>query len=230
MSADLVPFPGGDDPAIITPALEQREAVIERGMKTFMDVGHALLDIREGRLYRYEYRDFETYCQTRWGFSRQRASQIIQAAEVSKILDSGGGPVPMIESQARALHGMEPETAREVWQTVNEETGGKPTAAALTELRRAYEAPPAESDEDDDVVDAEVIDDPPDRTPRKPPRKALVEVAKTRGFALRAATDSLMRLFDDDRYRTNEKQVADVLRGHLLYVAETVTAVIDQLP
>jgi hypothetical protein len=65
---------------------------------------------------------------------------------------------------------------------------------------------------------------------RKPPRKALVEVAKTRGFALRAATDSLLKIFDDDRYRTNEKQVADALRGHLLYVAETVAAVLDQLP
>lgn len=66
--------------------------------------------------------------------------------------------------------------------------------------------------------------------PRKPPRKPLVDVAKTRGFALREAADSLVRIFSDDRIRTNEKQVADVLRGHLLYVAETVAAVLDQLP
>lgn len=65
---------------------------------------------------------------------------------------------------------------------------------------------------------------------RKPPRKPLFDVAKTRGFALREATDAVQRLFDDDRYRTNEKQVADALRGHLLYVAETVAAVLDQLP
>lgn len=65
---------------------------------------------------------------------------------------------------------------------------------------------------------------------RKPPRKPLSDVAKTRGFALREATDAVQRLFDDDRYRTNEKQVADALRGHLLYVAETVAAVLDQLP
>lgn len=67
-------------------------------------------------------------------------------------------------------------------------------------------------------------------TPRKAPRKSLVDTAKTRGFALREATDSLVRIFSDDRIRTNEKQVADVLRGHLLYVAETVAAVLDQLP
>lgn len=65
---------------------------------------------------------------------------------------------------------------------------------------------------------------------RKPPRKPLLDVAKTRGFALRQATESLMKVFEDDRYRSNEKQVADVLRGHLLYVAETVSAVLDQLP
>lgn len=64
---------------------------------------------------------------------------------------------------------------------------------------------------------------------RRPPRKALVEVAKTRGFTLRQSVDSLLKLFEDDRYRSNEKQVADVLRGHLLYVAETVAAVLDQL-
>lgn len=65
---------------------------------------------------------------------------------------------------------------------------------------------------------------------RAPYRKPLIDVAKTKGFAMRQAADALLKVFEDDRYRTNEKQVADVLRGHLLYVAETVAAVIDQLP
>lgn len=65
--------------------------------------------------------------------------------------------------------------------------------------------------------------------PRKPPRKPLLEVAKTRGFALRQSMDAVVNLARDDRFAANEKQVADVLRGHLLYVAETVAAVLDQL-
>lgn len=70
----------------------------------------------------------------------------------------------------------------------------------------------------------------PATQPKKPPRKPLTETAKTRGFAMRQAADAVLRIFEDDRYRTNEKQVADALRGHLLYVAETVAAVLDQLP
>lgn len=66
--------------------------------------------------------------------------------------------------------------------------------------------------------------------PRKPPRKPLIDVAKARGFSLRQAMDGVLNIAKDDRYAANEKQVADVLRGHLLYVAETVAAVLDQLP
>ena len=68
----------------------------------------------------------------------------------------------------------------------------------------------------------------PKQAPRTTPRKPLVDVAKTRGFALREAMDAVVQIAQDNRYRTNERQVADVLRGHLLYVAETVAAVLDQ--
>lgn len=65
---------------------------------------------------------------------------------------------------------------------------------------------------------------------RAPYRKSLPDVARAAGFELRKATERIERLVSDDRYRANEKQVADAMRGHLLYVAETVAAVLDQLP
>lgn len=63
-----------------------------------------------------------------------------------------------------------------------------------------------------------------------PYRKPLPEVAKAAGWELRKAMERVEKLFDDNRYRHNEQQVALALRGHLLYVAETVAAVLDQLP
>lgn len=104
-------------------------------------------------------------------------------------------------------------------------------ANAMAELSAPqFEAVIEEAKAEGNLTRTHIADRAREMTGRKPPRKPLTDMAKTRGFALRQATDSLVRIFEDDRYRTNEKQVADVLRGHLLYVAETVAAVLDQLP
>ena len=43
--------------------LSKHESVISKGLKTFSDVGNALLAIRDGRLYREQFPTFEEYCQ-----------------------------------------------------------------------------------------------------------------------------------------------------------------------
>src|SRR6476660_8234750 len=45
------------------------EAIIQKGIQTFVEVGNALLEIRESRLYRGQYSTFEEYCRTRWAMS-----------------------------------------------------------------------------------------------------------------------------------------------------------------
>jgi hypothetical protein len=46
--------------------LEECESVIRSGLKTFVEVGHALLEIRGRRLYRQAgFRTFEKYCRER---------------------------------------------------------------------------------------------------------------------------------------------------------------------
>lgn len=111
-------------------ALAEYEQQVERGLSTFLDVGRALLAIRDERLYRAEHDTFESYCQERWGMSRQRAHQFIDAAAVSTVVD-----VPN-EAQARELAPLlnQPERLRETWQRVQEQTGGKPTAAAIRNI------------------------------------------------------------------------------------------------
>lgn len=110
------------------PSLAECEAIIERGMATFIEVGNALLTIRDSRLYKGTHGTFEDYCRERWAFSRSRAYRLIAAAEVVGIL-SPIGDTPATESVVRTLVGLEPEIAREVWAEAN--TGGPPTAAKV---------------------------------------------------------------------------------------------------
>ena len=114
-------------------ALADCEQRIERGMKTFIEVGQALAAVRENRLYRADYDTFESYCQGRWGFTRQRAQQITAAADLVTTIVDAGLPAPTNEGQAREL-GKVPEPERaEVWKKTVERTEGKPTAAAVRE-------------------------------------------------------------------------------------------------
>lgn len=107
--------------------LAHAERVIEDGLSTFMKVGKALTEIRDGRLYRAEYDTFEAYCEGRWQFTARRARQMMDAAEM-------GTMVPVSnERQARALAPLadDPEAARAAWDEANED--GKPTAAKLAQ-------------------------------------------------------------------------------------------------
>ena len=46
--------------------LQKHETTIKKGLNTFVEVGQALLEIRENKLYRIEYKTFEEYCQEKW--------------------------------------------------------------------------------------------------------------------------------------------------------------------
>lgn len=118
----------------LTRSLKQHEEIIADGMKSFLYVGQSLMAIRDGRLYEDHYDSFEAYCQKKWGFTRQRAHQMIEAADVvsdvSTIVDTETkkskqkttNPAPANESQARALATAAdtPEERRAVWEKVVE--------------------------------------------------------------------------------------------------------------
>ena len=56
-----------------TDRLAELEDVVGRGMRTFVEVGAALCEIRDQRLYRVMHATFEGYCRERWGFTASRA-------------------------------------------------------------------------------------------------------------------------------------------------------------
>jgi hypothetical protein len=122
---------------VVTTRLTELEDVIQRGMDTFVEVGAALFEIRDDRLYRASHTTFEDYCQERWGMSRRHANRTIEAASVAGILGPIG-PKPATESVAReiapVLKDEGPEAVEEVWGEVVEQHGPTPTATQVREV------------------------------------------------------------------------------------------------
>jgi hypothetical protein len=65
------------------PEIEKLESTIANGLKAFYEVGMALLEIRDRKLYKqHGYTQFEAYCQERWGMKRAHAYRLIGSAIV----------------------------------------------------------------------------------------------------------------------------------------------------
>jgi hypothetical protein len=79
--------------------LDELERIVERGLATFVEVGDALLAIRDERLYRPL--TWEQYCRDRWGFGKNYADKQIRAANEARKLEKTGTSVPKTEGAAR---------------------------------------------------------------------------------------------------------------------------------
>jgi hypothetical protein len=117
--------------------LKEFEKRIESGLKTFREVGTALLAIRDGRMYRAEYGTFEDYCRERWGFEKRYAYRLMDAAAISENVSHGTQiEPPSNERQARPLAALPPEKQPEAWQAATskaESEGRKVTAKDVQE-------------------------------------------------------------------------------------------------
>jgi hypothetical protein len=99
---------------------DRAERTIARGLKSFVEVGMALKEIRDRRLYRQLYSTFEEYCARRWDFSRPRAYELCAASEVIADLSANADIklLPENEAQARPLTRLkDPAARRRAWHT-----------------------------------------------------------------------------------------------------------------
>lgn len=199
-------------------ALAEHEAVIERGIKTFYEVGTALADIRDRKLYRADYGTFEEYAEQRWQMSRRRAYQMIEAAGVVQNFSHSEINAPATESQARELSRVPEPERPDVWRETVERTGGKPTAAAV---RETYEQ---RQQTDDDLLDGDdwVQPDGPGfeaavTPPPKPKRRPFPEAFTDASHDLARIAERLDRLRDDDRFTRSRPQIhhraSDIVRA-----------------
>ena len=115
--------------------LQELESIVEHGLQTFYEVGKALDEIREHKLYRETHKTFESYCLDNWGIGRRTADRFIAAAQVIEILRPIGLKIPTKENQVRPLTGLPPELQLEIWQEALElSPNGMPTGAAVQRL------------------------------------------------------------------------------------------------
>lgn len=129
---------------LVSSRLGELELTIERGMKSFVAVGNALLEIREARLYKERgFARFEDYCQQHWGMSRPQAYRMIDSAKVVEAVSPMGDIAPANERQARELAPLldDPGTLEAVWAKVVS-SGSPVTAKAIKAAVAAAKAPP----------------------------------------------------------------------------------------
>jgi phage N-6-adenine-methyltransferase len=117
---------------IVTDRLLECERVIERGLNTFVEVGAALLEIRDSRLYKDGYSTFEDYCRERWGMARNYANKMIAASEVVANVGTNV-PIPVNEAQVRPLVGLPKEKQFDVWQQVVEQAQERKITGAFVQ-------------------------------------------------------------------------------------------------
>jgi len=123
--------------AIVKQDLETLEGVIKKNLAAFYEVGRALMEIRDRRLYKEVkgYKTFEEYCRVEWDFSKTHANRLIESTKTIEVLTPIGVKAPTTESQTRPLTQLEPEQQVEAWEeAVETAPDGKVTAAHVTRV------------------------------------------------------------------------------------------------
>lgn len=133
-------------PPALSPAQSDRlgtlESTIQKGLTSFVEVGNALLAIRDEELYRLDYSTFEEYCRGRWGLSIRHSKRLMSAAETSREIEThlvnkvvnktgpmGHTPLPESERVARPLSALPIKERPVAWEeAVAIAPNGKPTA------------------------------------------------------------------------------------------------------
>ena len=129
---------------------EELEAIVSRGVRTFMEVGSALKVLHDRRAYLERgYGSFDDYCRALWSFSRQHGYRLIVAVETAAALSVANGdtddpplPPPANEAQVRALAPLKdrPVVLAEAWRRATETApNGKITAQHVTRVVETVE-------------------------------------------------------------------------------------------
>jgi len=147
------------------------DAIVAKGMATFVDVGRALTQIQSHRLYRECYESFEDYFQRRHDLSKSQAYRLIESAatvaNLKKSVPHGGRNPPKLpssERQCRELSSVPDGAKPEVWQRVCDRstTTGQPiTGKLVREIAEPYRQPKngaAEAEFDPDTRGDRLLD------------------------------------------------------------------------
>lgn len=135
---------------------KQRRHHLERKVeRSFYEAGTALKELRDSRLYRDRWHNFNDYITDRFGWKRDYAYKQIAAAEVvDSLIEAYGelytnriqsgtltGTLPTRETQVRPLTSLDPEVRATVWKTAVDKANGKvPTEALVKEAVKEFKS------------------------------------------------------------------------------------------
>ena len=134
-----------------TTQLAEAVETVRQGMGTFLEVGRALMRIRDLRLYRNLAPTFEVFCSKVLGLSKQHCYNYIACSDVFGMLESRpefAGRLPQNEAQTRPLRSLDQETAIDVWTEVLAQSSDGPITAALVRAVAKKRLPASESETD----------------------------------------------------------------------------------
>jgi len=125
--------------------LEQLEKVVVENFQTFIQVGQALTEIRERKLYRIKAMTFERYCKELFDIAKSRANQLMDAAGVVENFHNcgsfpeGSRLLPINEAQVRPLAKLNPDQQVVVWKAAVESAPkGRITASHVSRVVKDY--------------------------------------------------------------------------------------------
>lgn len=177
--------------------LEACESVIAKGYQTYIEIGEALKEIRDLKLYRVTHPTLEAYGEERWGMKRQRVYDFIEAASTvqnvrltDKLYTTNlVNSLSVLPDKTAALELAKLPDAEQAkaWDQVIEETDGKPTVKATREVVERSKPKPTKfvRERQQPTVEAEdesqdVPDDYEQREPEPVRPKAEANAAKAR--------------------------------------------------
>ena len=97
--------------------LNTLEKVIDSRRRSFYEIGKALREIRDERLYcELLFKSFEEYLKKRWDMGRSHAYRLIEASRVIDNLSPLGDVLPENEAQLRPLGKLKPVDQRRLWR------------------------------------------------------------------------------------------------------------------
>ena len=190
------------------------------------------------------YTSWDDYCTREFGTSRLRLPREERTEVVASLRDSGLSN----RAIASATGYSEPTIRRELAGASNDAPADPKPITGIDGKTYTPPAPkPAPSsgfitaddldalnspEPDEDELTEQIIEEHaarPAPTPPKPRQRPLPQQMQDIAWDLRTATERLANLATDERFTKNRQQASELARGHLLYVQETVAAVLAQL-
>lgn len=142
--------------------LSTYESIVKKGRDSFIEVGNALMRIRDGRLYRETHNRFEDYCQEKWELSKRYVNRLVAASEIAEEMGPMG-PKPKSERQVRPLAELETKEERaDAWkeavETAPKDKSGEPVVTAK-HVAEVVERRAPRSDASGDAAKINVVTD-----------------------------------------------------------------------